>query len=63
LLSSLKKRYKLKPEGERPLIARPALHAEQLEFIHPVTETPVIITAEWPNDLTVAIKYLRKFAT
>lgn len=62
LLSRLKKHYKLKPEGERPLLARPALHAEQLEFLHPSTGQPVLITAPWPRDLTVAVKYLRRYA-
>ncbi len=62
LLSRLKKRYKLKPEGEKPLLARPALHAEQLEIRHPSTGEPIVITAPWPNDLTVAVKYLRRFA-
>jgi len=62
LLSRLKKRYKLKPEGERPLMGRTALHAEQLELLHPVSGQPVLITAPWPKDLTVAVKYLRRFA-
>lgn len=61
LLSALKKHYKLKPEGERPLLDRFALHAERLELLHPVTQTPLILTAPWPKDLTVAVKYLRKF--
>lgn len=62
LLSRLKKRYKLKPEGERPLLARPALHAGRLELIHPSSGEPVVISAPWPKDLTVAVKYLRLFA-
>ena len=62
LLSKLKRDYRMKPEGERPLMARPALHAHQLEFLHPTSGTPVVIEAGWPKDLTVAIKYLRKFA-
>lgn len=62
LLSKMKKRYKLKPEGERPLLARTALHAGQLEFLHPVTGQPALITAPWPKDLTVAVKYLRRYA-
>jgi hypothetical protein len=39
-----------------------ALHAEQLELKHPVTGQVVTITAPWPKDLTVAVKYLRQFA-
>jgi len=62
LLSTLKRNYKMKPEGERPLMARPALHAESLALLHPVTGEPVTISAPWPKDLTVAVKYLRRFA-
>lgn len=62
-LSRLKPNYRLKPgREERPLIARVALHAGQLELNHPVTGQPLAITAPWPKDLTVAVKYLRQFA-
>jgi 23S rRNA pseudouridine1911/1915/1917 synthase len=63
LLSRLKKDYKMKAEGERPLISQPALHAERIELVHPVTGAPLILTAPWPKDLTIAVKYLRKFAS
>jgi RluA family pseudouridine synthase len=63
-LSSLKPNYRLKPQKtERPLVANVALHAEKLEFAHPLTGQPVVISAEWPNDLAVAVKYLRRFAS
>jgi RluA family pseudouridine synthase len=63
-LSRLKPGYRLKPgREERPLLARVALHAEQLELNHPVTGQSVNITATWPKDLTVAVKYLRQFAS
>lgn len=62
-LSRLKPNYRLKPgREERPLIARVALHAEQLELKHPATDETLSITASWPKDLTVAVKYLRQFA-
>lgn len=62
-LSRLKPGYRLKPgKEERPLLARVALHAEQLELKHPVTGATVSITAPWPKDFTVAVKYLRQFA-
>lgn len=62
-LSSLKRDYRLKQNAtERPLIARPALHAEELRLPHPDTGVPLVITAPWPKDLTVAVKYLRRFA-
>jgi RluA family pseudouridine synthase len=61
LLSQLKRDYRLKPGAvERPLLARAALHAEALELPHPVTGESVRITAPWPKDLTVAVKYLRR---
>lgn len=61
-LSRLKPNYRLKPgKEERPLISRVALHAEQLELKHPVSGEQVLITAPWPKDLTVAVKYLRQF--
>ncbi len=61
-LSKLKRDYRLKPgREERPLLARVTLHAEQLSLPHPVTGTEVTITAPWPKDLRVAVKYLREF--
>jgi 23S rRNA-/tRNA-specific pseudouridylate synthase len=63
LLSKLKSDYRLKPgRTERPLLATTALHAERLELPHPVTGQQVVITADWPKDLTVAVKYLRRYA-
>ncbi len=63
LLSRLKPDYHLKPgKTERPLIFRAALHAEQLTLPHPVTNEMLTVTAPWPKDLKVAVKYLRQFA-
>lgn len=63
LLSSLKTDYRLKPgQTERPLIADVALHAEQLTLAHPVTGAELKINAPWPKDLTVAVKYLRRYS-
>jgi RluA family pseudouridine synthase len=62
-LSRLKPNYRLKPgHEERPLFSRAALHAEELSFPHPVTAATVTITAPWPKDFKVAVKYLRQFA-
>ena len=57
LLSQIKRDYKATGE-ERPLLSRPALHSESLMLREP-TRT---FTAPWPKDLTVAVKYLRKYA-
>jgi len=63
LLSQIKRKYKAKEdEEERPLLDHPALHAEQLAFLSPASHAPLAITAPWPKDLTVAVKYLRKFS-
>ena len=64
LLSQLKGHYRLKPKQvERPLISRPALHGEDLTLPHPVTGAPLSISAPWPKDLQVALKYLRRYAS
>lgn len=61
-LSSFKRNYRLKPgQEERPLIGTAALHLEELELPHPVTGAALTITAQWPKDLTVALKYLRRY--
>ncbi len=63
LLSRLKQQYHLKPkQTERPLLSRVALHAEALSLFHPVTSEPLRVEAAWPKDLTVAVKYLRRYA-
>ena len=63
LLSRLKSEYRLKPnKTERPLIDRVALHAAELKLAHPITNAEIAITAPWPKDLTVAVKYLRRYA-
>jgi RluA family pseudouridine synthase len=63
LLSKLKSDYHLKPgKVERPLIDRPSLHLEQLVIDHPVTGEKMTLAALWAKDLTVSIKYLRRYA-
>ena len=63
LLSSLKSGYRLKPKHtERPLLDCAALHAEAVTLPHPVTGATLTLTAPWPKDLTVAVKYLRRYA-
>ena len=63
LLSRLKPHFRLKPgKTERPLLAAATLHSEELTLPHPVTGKTIAITAPWPKDLTVAVKYLRLYA-
>ena len=63
LLSRLKTAYRLKPkQTERPLMSRVALHAAELKLVHPVTGAEIAISAPWPKDLTVAVKYLRRYS-
>ena len=62
-LSTLKRRYRLKPNRtERPLIGRAALHLEELKLRHPVSGAPLVIQAPCPKDLAVALKYLQRYA-
>lgn len=62
-LSRLKRGYRLKPDKEeRPLVKDAALHLERLELRHPVTGEPLRIEAAWPKELSVAVKYLRRYA-
>ena len=63
LLSRLKKDYHLKAnQTERPLISQPSLHAESLALPHPMTAVPLTITAPCSKDMTVAVKYLSRYA-
>jgi len=63
LLSKLKSAYRLKDnKTERPLMAGTALHAEELMIVHPITGEDVRMKAEWPKDLAVAVKYLRRYS-
>jgi len=63
LLSALKPVYRLKPgREEKPLLARPALHALEMVIRPPGAADPVTIRAPWPKDLSVAVKYLRRYA-
>jgi RluA family pseudouridine synthase len=63
MLSSMKRDYRLKRnKTERPLLERVALHAEELSLQHPVTGVEIKISAPWPKDLKVAVKYLRQYA-
>ena len=61
-LFSIKKGFYLKHgREERALMARVALHLEELSIPHPVTGEMITITSPMPKDLRVALRYLREF--
>ena len=61
-LSELKPGYKVKKnQPERPLLGRLSLHAARIGFTHPITGEAVSVEAGMPKDMTLALKYLRKF--
>jgi 23S rRNA pseudouridine1911/1915/1917 synthase len=60
LLSSFKRGWKGDPYEERPLLARTALHALSVGFVHPSTEKQVEFEAPLPKDLRAAIAQLGK---
>jgi RluA family pseudouridine synthase len=63
LLSKLKPDYRFKPNvAERPLIECIALHLQQVTILQPLSGASQTITAPWPKDLMVALKYLRRYA-
>lgn len=63
LLSRIKRGYRRKRnQVEKPLIARPALHAHALTFLPVGTETPLRVEAPIPHDVALLLKMLRKFA-
>jgi 23S rRNA pseudouridine1911/1915/1917 synthase len=61
LLSGIKRGYK-GIATERPLIARLALHAGTLGFIHPDSREPVEVVSPLPKDFEIALKNLRKYS-
>ncbi len=42
------------------LLARPALHAKTLGFVHPVTKEALSFTSELPTDFASVLEELRK---
>jgi RluA family pseudouridine synthase len=62
LLSRLKPSYRHKPDlPEKPLLNRPAVHAIEVTLPHPSTGEAFNVASPWPRDITVAVKYLRRF--
>jgi RluA family pseudouridine synthase len=62
LLSEIKRGYRSSAHEERPLLARLALHAFQLEVTHPQTQKRMTFEAPYPKDLRAAVNQLAKLA-
>lgn len=63
LLSSVKRRYKVsRGESEKPVIARPALHAHAVTFLPVGAVNPVRVESPVPADMQLLLKVLRKYA-
>ena len=60
LLSELKQRWRGDVYAEQPLIRRLALHAYQLEGLHPRTSEPFSFTAEYAKDFKSTVHQLHK---
>ena len=60
LLSELKQRWHGDVYTEQPLIQRLALHAYQLEGLHPRTKEPFSFTAEYAKDFKSTVHQLQK---
>ena len=60
LLSELKQKWHGDVYTEQPLIRRLALHAYQLEGIHPRTSEPFSFTAEYAKDFKSTVHQLQK---
>lgn len=63
LLSEFKRGYKPARGEERPLLSRLALHAHRLSFAHPASGSATTIESPIPDDIALALKQLRKWAT
>ena len=61
-LSDFKRRYDPPRDGERPILARQALHAESIEFDHPRTGERLRVEAPLAKDMAVVAKHLGRYA-
>ncbi len=58
LLSTIKRGWKGDPFAERPLLARTALHAMRVEFVHPVSGQMTVIESPYPKDFRASVNQL-----
>ncbi len=62
-LSSIKRSYNLKKgTKESPIISRLTMHSFYLEFIHPITQQVIKISADYPKDFAALIQLLQKYS-
>ncbi|MEL6676886.1 MAG: RluA family pseudouridine synthase [Bacteroidota bacterium] len=64
-LSRIKRKYKQsgRKEEEQPINQDYLLHAHQLTFLHPQSEEPMTVAADYPKNFNVALKVLDKYNT
>ncbi len=56
------RKYKLAKGEEQPIMSRLSLHARQITFRHPSTNTSMTFDAPLPKDMKAVINQLRKWA-
>lgn len=61
-LSELKRKWKGDPFEEKPLLARTALHAERIAFVHPGSGQKASFETPPPKDMAATLSQLRKLA-
>lgn len=59
-LSTIKRNWRGDVYEERPLIARTALHAAKVVFLHPASGEPMTVEAPLPRDFKATLAQLRK---
>lgn len=61
-LSDIKASYRPGAVGERPLLARTALHAAELHLPHPLGGQALAVRSELPKDMRSVVRALRKYS-
>lgn len=61
-LSHIKPEYKGERSNERALLSRLGLHARILRLMHPYTNAWLTFEAEYPKDISLTLKQLRRYS-
>jgi tRNA pseudouridine32 synthase/23S rRNA pseudouridine746 synthase len=61
-LSQIKQDYRGEKTTERPMLSRLGLHAWSFSFEHPHTGLRLSFNAEYPKDISLTLKQLRKYS-